>query len=109
MTKIRVSFSCRKFMVSAAMVGVLFTMQVDARASAIALQGLAKTTSGPDLVDATHTTLTMPSPVGAGLICLAHLALSGNNYLTMPAGWTRIREDINGPYYSTQGLYWHLT
>src|SRR6185312_14502321 len=83
--------------------------QADARAQSIALQALVKTASGLDLVDATKTTLAMPSPIAANLICIAHLSISGNNYLTLPPGWTRIREDINGPYYSTQGLYWHLT
>ncbi|MGH7932965.1 MAG: hypothetical protein ACREQN_07320 [Candidatus Binataceae bacterium] len=82
-------------------------MPLDATAS-IALVALAKTGSGPSLVSGSNTRLAMPSPVAAGLICLAHLATSGDNVMTMPAGWTRIREDING-HYLTQGLYWHLT
>ena len=110
MAKTPIALSRRSLIASVAIIGVLLVTQFEARggASSITLQTIAKTSSGLDLVNATDTTLNMPSPVAAGLICVAHLALSGNNYLQIPAGWSKIREDVNG-YYSTQGLYWHLT
>jgi hypothetical protein len=52
--------------------------------------------------------LPMPASVGAGDICIADIAISGPNNLQVPAGWTTVREDLNG-YNITQGLYWHLT
>jgi hypothetical protein len=52
--------------------------------------------------------LPMPVSVGAGDICIAHIAVSGPNNLQVPVGWTTVREDLNG-YNITQGLYWHLT
>jgi len=52
--------------------------------------------------------LAMPSGLAAGDICVAHIAMTGPRGLQVPAGWTRIREDVNG-YQCTQGLYWHLT
>jgi hypothetical protein len=97
----------RSILALATIVGLSLMTQLDASAS-ITLQGLAKTGSGSLLVSGSNTTLAMPSPVAAGLICLAHLAVSGDNVMTTPSGWTRIREDING-HNSTQGLYWHLT
>src|SRR6185312_11952054 len=75
---------------------------------AITAQSVTKTGSGHTLVSATNMALTMPSPVAGGLICIAHLAVSGNNIITRPAGWTKIRSDINGTA-STQALFWHLT
>lgn len=39
---------------------------------------------------------------------MAQIAVTGPNNLQVPAGWTKIREDLNG-YAGTQGLYWHLT
>ncbi len=99
--------TCRRILTLATVVGLLLVTKVGATAS-ITLVALAKTGSGPSLVSGTSTTLAMPSPVAAGLVCVAHLGASGDNVITMPSGWTRIREDIN-VHYSTQGLYWHLT
>ena len=99
--------ACRNIMVLATIFGALVGTRLDASTSII-LQGMAKTGSGSSLVSGLTTTLAMPSPVASGLICIAHLGISGDNVMVMPAGWTRIREDING-HNSTQGLYWHLT
>ncbi len=74
--------------------------------AAITLDASATSSSGSAL--ATTMPLMMPSPVPSGDICVAHLAVSGDNIITTPAGWVRIREDING-HQATQGLYWHLT
>jgi hypothetical protein len=52
--------------------------------------------------------LAMPSGTTAGDICIAHVGVTGPNNLQVPAGWTDIREDLNGDVV-TQGLYWHLT
>ncbi len=101
------SLAYSRILAVAFILGLLPATQRDVRAS-ITLQGLAKTGSGSLLVSGINTTLAMPSPVAAGLICLAHLGVSGDNVMVMPSGWTRIREDING-HDSTQGLYWHLT
>ena len=74
--------------------------------AAISLIKFRKTSSGSTLV--TSITLNMPSSIPAGSICLAHIATSGDNYITGPAGWTFVRADING-HAGTQDLYWHLT
>jgi hypothetical protein len=72
----------------------------------IALGGSAQSSSGNTLTPT--ITLAMPSGLPAGDICIAHIGVSGPNNLQVPAGWTRIREDLNG-YMITEGLYWHLT
>jgi hypothetical protein len=74
--------------------------------ASISLIALAKTASGPDLVE--NITAKMPESLRPGLICLAQIATSGDNYITAPAGWATIRADINA-HDATQGLYWHLT
>jgi hypothetical protein len=50
----------------------------------------------------------MPGSIPVGDICVAQIAVTGPNNLQVPAGWTKIREDVNG-YAGTEGLYWHLT
>jgi hypothetical protein len=72
----------------------------------IAFAGSAQSGSGGSLTSTMP--LAMPTPLTAGNICIAHIAVTGPNNLQVPAGWTKIREDING-YAGTQGLYWHLT
>src|SRR5260370_5455595 len=94
----------RAAMAALVIVGMLFG---GARAqAAIALITFAKTSDGSTLSG--NMTLNMPASVPAGVVCLAHLATSGDNIITSPAGWKRIREDING-HQATQGLYWHLS
>jgi hypothetical protein len=72
----------------------------------IAFAGSAQSSSGGSLTAAMP--LAMPSPLAAGDVCVAQIAVTGPNNLQVPAGWTKIREDLNG-YAGTQGLYWHLT
>jgi hypothetical protein len=75
-------------------------------AGTIAFAGSAQSGSGGSLTST--MLLTMPTPLAAGDICIAHIAVTGPNNLQVPGGWTTIREDLSG-YAGTQGLYWHLT
>jgi hypothetical protein len=76
--------------------------------AAIVLLSLAQTSSGGSLVPGTNMSLKMPSPIPAGVICVAHLAVSGDNVVSAPSGWQVIRADILG-HQDTLGLYWHLS
>lgn len=71
---------------------------------------LAAATSASGSTSTGNITLGMPSPaaVPAGSVCLAHLATTGPNTFTIPAGWALIRTDqLN--FQGTQAIYWHLT
>ncbi|MGH7932027.1 MAG: hypothetical protein ACREQN_02550, partial [Candidatus Binataceae bacterium] len=51
--------------------------------------------------------LTMPSTATAGDVCVAQLAVDAANHPVVPAGWTKVRDDVNG-LTAMQGIYWHV-